>query len=113
MASQSVSLNFCAWKKYSISATLKFAMTEKAKPKKHNAKELAAKADANWGRGKAEARPWRRGFAAITTGCSVVEPWAAVIYGFVAALVLIGCNIIQMVGLLIGGAGISSDLEGG
>ncbi|KAL8483262.1 hypothetical protein ACS0TY_026088 [Phlomoides rotata] len=32
------------------------------------------------------------GFAAITAGCSVVEPWAAVICGFVAALVLIGCN---------------------
>ncbi|KAL0433119.1 UNVERIFIED_CONTAM: Ammonium transporter 1 member 1 [Sesamum latifolium] len=32
------------------------------------------------------------GFAAITSGCSVVEPWAALICGFVAALVLIGCN---------------------
>ncbi|KAL6997700.1 Ammonium transporter 1 member 1 [Sarracenia purpurea var. burkii] len=32
------------------------------------------------------------GFAAITSGCSVVEPWAAIICGFVAALVLIGCN---------------------
>ncbi|KAL7105645.1 hypothetical protein ACP275_07G057000 [Erythranthe tilingii] len=32
------------------------------------------------------------GFAAITAGCSVVEPWAAVVCGFVAALVLIGCN---------------------
>lgn len=32
------------------------------------------------------------GFAAITAGCSVVEPWAAIICGFVAALVLIGCN---------------------
>ncbi|XAR62710.1 hypothetical protein NMG60_11017567 [Bertholletia excelsa] len=32
------------------------------------------------------------GFAAITSGCSVVDPWAAVICGFVAALVLIGCN---------------------
>ncbi|CAI9776942.1 unnamed protein product [Fraxinus pennsylvanica] len=32
------------------------------------------------------------GFAAITAGCSVVEPWSAVICGFVAALVLIGCN---------------------
>ncbi|XP_047308711.1 ammonium transporter 1 member 1-like [Impatiens glandulifera] len=32
------------------------------------------------------------GFAAITAGCSVVEPWAAVICGFVSALVLIGCN---------------------
>ncbi|KAL2484901.1 putative ammonium transporter 1 member 5 [Abeliophyllum distichum] len=32
------------------------------------------------------------GFATITAGCSVVEPWAAIICGFVAALVLIGCN---------------------
>ncbi|XP_057783574.1 ammonium transporter 1 member 1-like [Salvia miltiorrhiza] len=33
------------------------------------------------------------GFAAITAGCSVVEPWAALICGFVAALVLVGCNL--------------------
>ncbi|KAL2939822.1 Ammonium transporter 1 member 1 [Bienertia sinuspersici] len=32
------------------------------------------------------------GFAAITSGCSVVEPWAAIICGFVAAGVLIGLN---------------------
>ncbi|KVH91029.1 ammonium transporter 1 member 1 [Cynara cardunculus var. scolymus] len=32
------------------------------------------------------------GFAAITAGCSVVDPWAAVICGFVAACVLTGCN---------------------
>lgn len=32
------------------------------------------------------------GFAAITSGCSVVEPWAAIVCGFVAAAVLIGCN---------------------
>lgn len=32
------------------------------------------------------------GFAAITSGCSVVEPWAAIICGFVAAGVLIGFN---------------------
>ncbi|KAK1395374.1 Ammonium transporter [Heracleum sosnowskyi] len=32
------------------------------------------------------------GFAAITGGCSIVDPWAAVICGFVAALVLIGFN---------------------
>lgn len=32
------------------------------------------------------------GFAAITSGCSVVEPWAAIICGFVAAIVLISCN---------------------
>ncbi|KAK9919353.1 hypothetical protein M0R45_027951 [Rubus argutus] len=32
------------------------------------------------------------GFAAITSGCSVVEPWAAIVCGFVAAWVLIGCN---------------------
>jgi Amt family ammonium transporter len=34
------------------------------------------------------------GFAAITAGCSVVDPWAAIICGFVAAWVLIGCNIL-------------------
>ncbi|CAI0436633.1 unnamed protein product [Linum tenue] len=32
------------------------------------------------------------GLAAITASCSVVEPWAAVICGFVASLVLMGCN---------------------
>ncbi|TKY53663.1 Ammonium transporter 1 member 1 [Spatholobus suberectus] len=32
------------------------------------------------------------GFAAITAGCSVVEPWAAIVCGFVASAVLIGCN---------------------
>ncbi|KAL2941255.1 Ammonium transporter 1 member 2 [Bienertia sinuspersici] len=32
------------------------------------------------------------GFAAITAGCSVVEPWAAIVCGFVAAWVLIGLN---------------------
>lgn len=32
------------------------------------------------------------GFAAITSGCSVVEPWAAIVCGFVAAWVLIGMN---------------------
>ncbi|KAL3517754.1 hypothetical protein ACH5RR_020343 [Cinchona calisaya] len=32
------------------------------------------------------------GFAAITGGCSVVDPWAAVICGFFAAWVLIGFN---------------------
>ena len=32
------------------------------------------------------------GFVAITAGCSVVEPWAAFVYGFVAAVVLISCN---------------------
>ncbi|KAL6971182.1 Ammonium transporter 1 member 1 [Sarracenia purpurea var. burkii] len=32
------------------------------------------------------------GFAAITAGCAVVEPWAAIICGVVAALVLMGCN---------------------
>ncbi|RZB42942.1 ammonium transporter 1 member 1-like [Glycine soja] len=32
------------------------------------------------------------GFAAITAGCSVVEPWAAIVCGFVASVVLIACN---------------------
>lgn len=32
------------------------------------------------------------GFAAITAGCSVVEPWAAIVCGFVSAIVLISCN---------------------
>ncbi|XP_062221073.1 ammonium transporter 1 member 3-like [Phragmites australis] len=32
------------------------------------------------------------GFAAITAGCSVVDPWASVICGFVSAWVLIGFN---------------------
>ncbi|KAL5213362.1 hypothetical protein ABZP36_024209 [Zizania latifolia] len=32
------------------------------------------------------------GFAAITSGCAVVDPWASVICGFVSAWVLIGCN---------------------
>ncbi|GJS47853.1 ammonium transporter 1 member 1 [Tanacetum coccineum] len=36
------------------------------------------------------------GFAAITAGCSVVDPWAAVICGFVAACVLTGCNYLAV-----------------
>ncbi|KAK7269117.1 hypothetical protein RIF29_21833 [Crotalaria pallida] len=32
------------------------------------------------------------GFAAITSGCAVVDPWAAIVCGFVAAWVLIGLN---------------------
>lgn len=34
------------------------------------------------------------GFAAITAGCAVVEPWAAIVCGFVSAWVLIGFNIL-------------------
>ncbi|KAF7804585.1 ammonium transporter 1 member 4-like [Senna tora] len=34
------------------------------------------------------------GFAAVTSGCAVVDPWAAILCGFVAAWVLIGCNIL-------------------
>ncbi|CAD5174981.1 unnamed protein product [Musa acuminata subsp. malaccensis] len=32
------------------------------------------------------------GFAAITSGCAVVDPWAAIVCGFVSAWVLIGLN---------------------
>ncbi|EFJ38422.1 hypothetical protein SELMODRAFT_163770 [Selaginella moellendorffii] len=34
------------------------------------------------------------GFAAITAGCSVVDPWASLICGFVSAWVLIGLNLL-------------------
>ncbi|XP_071737929.1 ammonium transporter 1 member 3 [Rutidosis leptorrhynchoides] len=34
------------------------------------------------------------GFVAITSGCSVVDPWAAIVCGFFAACVLISLNII-------------------
>eukprot|EP00250_Pteridium_aquilinum_P004119 c14351_g1_i1 orf=231-1769(-) len=34
------------------------------------------------------------GFAAITAGCAVVDPWASIICGFVSAWVLIGLNIL-------------------
>ncbi|KAK3035436.1 hypothetical protein RJ639_032861 [Escallonia herrerae] len=36
------------------------------------------------------------GFVAVTSGCSVVEPWAAIVCGFFAAWVLIGLNILAM-----------------
>jgi ammonium transporter, Amt family len=35
------------------------------------------------------------GFAAITSGCSVVEPWAAIVCGVISALVLIGLNMLS------------------
>lgn len=34
------------------------------------------------------------GFVAITSGCAVVEPWAAIVCGFFSAWVLIGLNIV-------------------
>ncbi|CAM6115137.1 unnamed protein product [Calypogeia fissa] len=34
------------------------------------------------------------GFAAITSGCAVVDPWASVICGIGASLVLMSCNLI-------------------
>ncbi|XP_010262834.1 PREDICTED: ammonium transporter 1 member 3-like [Nelumbo nucifera] len=36
------------------------------------------------------------GFVAITSGCSVVEPWAAIVCGFVAAWVLIVLNMVAL-----------------
>jgi Amt family ammonium transporter len=36
------------------------------------------------------------GFVAITSGCSVVEPWAAILCGFVSAWVLIGLNMLAL-----------------
>ncbi|MED6191685.1 Thioredoxin amt13 [Stylosanthes scabra] len=36
------------------------------------------------------------GFVDITSGCSVVEPWAAIICGFVSAWILIGLNILAL-----------------
>ncbi|XP_065876921.1 ammonium transporter 1 member 3-like [Euphorbia lathyris] len=36
------------------------------------------------------------GFVAITSGCAVVEPWAAIVCGFGSAWVLIGLNIVAL-----------------
>ncbi|CAD5172505.1 ammonium transporter 1 member 3-like [Musa acuminata AAA Group] len=36
------------------------------------------------------------GFVAITSGCAVVEPWAAIVCGFFAAWVLIGLNTLAL-----------------
>ncbi|KAJ6800910.1 uncharacterized protein M6B38_202605 [Iris pallida] len=36
------------------------------------------------------------GFVAITSGCAVVEPWAAIVCGFVSAWVLIGLNVLAL-----------------
>lgn len=36
------------------------------------------------------------GFVAITSGCSVVEPWSAIVCGFVSAWVLIGLNLASL-----------------
>ncbi|XP_058109109.1 ammonium transporter 1 member 3-like [Magnolia sinica] len=36
------------------------------------------------------------GFVAITSGCAVVEPWAAIVCGFIAAWVLIGLNVVAL-----------------
>ncbi|GBG77449.1 hypothetical protein CBR_g23898 [Chara braunii] len=35
------------------------------------------------------------GLAAVTAGCSVIEPWAAILLGFLAAWVLIGMNLLM------------------
>ncbi|KAJ4778633.1 Ammonium transporter [Rhynchospora pubera] len=62
------------------------------KPKGHNPALLLLGA---WGNLADICNGILGGFAAITSGCSVVEPWAAIICGIVSALVLIWLNMLS------------------